>query len=141
MNTMKNVFVFNDSRVTDREYHVLALSEDGQGIALIRFNDWTMPHCRFAMCVSSETDASGDSFIAADNIRAEVEAAYNISFGRGNWHAVWVEHPKQDPMCIDALRVMHADMAAKIEKRNAALVESLFGSLGIAQEVRSPATH
>lgn len=138
---MKQIFVFDDSRVTDREYNVLALDEDGQGVALIRFNDWTMPHVRFAMGIDQESDARGDTSITVDSMRAEVEAAYNVCLGRGNWHAVWVEQPKQDPMCLDALRAMHADLDAKIAQRNAALIESLFGSHAFEQESCSHATH
>jgi hypothetical protein len=138
---VKNIFVFDDSRVTDRDYHVLALSEDGQGIALIKFDDWTMPHARFGMCVDEDSHASGRLLDTVSDTRAEVYAAYNIAFGSGNWRAVWVDQPKQDPLCVDALRAMHAALTAQIEKRNAELVDSLFGSLGLPQETQSHATH
>jgi hypothetical protein len=138
---MKQIFVFDDSRVTDRDYHILALSEDGQGIALIKFDDWTLPHVRFAMCVDENSDVSGALIGTVSDTRAEVYAAYNIFFGSGNWRAVWVNEPKQDPMCLDAMRSMHAKLTAEIEKRNTELVETLFGALGETHEQPAHATH
>lgn len=138
---MKTIFVFDDSRVTDRDYHVLALSEDGQGVALIKFDDWTLPHVRFAMCVDDDTTASGRLLDTVSDNRAEVHAAFDIVFGSGNWRAVWVNQPKHDILCLDAMRTMHARLAEEIEKRNASLVDTLFGALGIPAEKRIGAAH
>jgi len=138
---VKTIFVFDDSRVTDRDYNILALSEDGDGIALIKFDDWTLPHVRFAMCVDEDSPASGVLLDTVSDTRAEVYAAYNIAFGSGNWRAVWVNQPKQDPLCLDAMRAMHARLTEEIEKRSAELVETLFGALGEAKEHPAHVTH
>lgn len=112
---MKTIFVFDDSRVTDRLYQIIALSDNGEGIARINFDDWTLPNCRYAMgVVSSCEPADAHTTKLVSETRGEVLATYDNVFGAGEWVAVWIESPKADTSCLDALRAAHAATEARI---------------------------
>jgi hypothetical protein len=138
---MKTIFIFDNSRVIDRDHHILALSEDGVSIAAISFDDWTFPHSRFVMCVDEQLEARGSLAEKVSDTRAHVHAEFNTVFGAGNWRAVWIEQPMQDPGCVDALRAFHAALMAKITKRNADLIEMLFAGMSAPAELPSAAHH
>jgi len=138
---MKTIFIFDNSRVIDRDHHILALSEDGVSIAAISFGDWTFPHSRFVMCVDEHLDASGALAAKVDDTHARVYAQFNDVFGPGNWRAVWIEQPMQDPGCVDALRAFHAALTAKITKRNADLIEMLFAGMSAPADRQSAVQH
>lgn len=138
---MKTIFVFDNSRVIDRDHHILALSEDGASVASISFDDWTFPHSRFVMCVDEQLDCRGSLAEKVDDTRAHVYAEFNTVFGAGNWRAVWIEKPLQDPGCVDALRIHHAALIAKITKRNADLIEMLFAGVSAPTDRQPAATH
>ncbi|HEX7907303.1 MAG TPA: hypothetical protein VF534_04325 [Paraburkholderia sp.] len=138
---MKNIFIFDNSRVTDRDHHVLALSEDGVSVASISFDDWTFPHSRFVMCVDEHFDATGALAAKVDDTHAEVYAEFNDRFGAGNWRAVWIEQPMQDPGCLDALRAHHASLVAKLTKRKADFIEMLFAGMSAPTDLQPVAQH
>ncbi|MHB9833867.1 hypothetical protein Q8F57_003410 [Paraburkholderia terrae] len=128
---MKTIFVFDDSRVTDRLYHIIAIGESGEGVALIKFDDWTMPNRRYAMGIDDVSEpADAHTMKLVNQTRSDVLAAYNGVFGAGEWAAVWIDSPKTDPACLDALRASHAALDARIAARNAALAESVLSFLG-----------
>jgi hypothetical protein len=138
---MKTIFIFDDSRVTDPDYFALALSEEGEALALMKFDDWTRPHMRFVMCVDSSCSASALTADIVNCDRFRVRTAYDKTFGPGNWIAVWIESPKQDPRCLDALRAMNNRRALAAEKRTAALVAGLLSALVPAAESQPHTTH
>ena len=126
---MKTIFVFDDSRVTDDARHIIALSEEGQGVALIKFDDWTLPYRHFAMGITQDCDATGSVAETVNRTHGDIVAAYNLVFGAGNWIAVWIEHPTQDPMCLEALRAMHAKRQAYRARQRETIIDNLARAL------------
>ena len=103
---MKVIYVFNDSRPSDRQHAIVALADDGKPAAVTHFDDWTLPYAQFALCCVDECDATGsDSHLVAET-RANAFAGFNRRYGEGQWTAVWIENPRRDPGCVDALRVL-----------------------------------
>lgn len=92
---MKTIFIFNDSRPTDHLQSIVALGEDGQRIGCIRFDDWTAPHCQFAMGAAHllrEDDPDIADQIHAS--RAALLRRYEAVYGIGNWMPMWLDAPQ-----------------------------------------------
>lgn len=95
---MKTIFIFNDSRPTDEFRAVMALGEDGQRVARIRFDSFTHPHCQFAM--GSEHFLFVDDTDVTDPVhatRAAVLQRYSEVYGAGNWMPIWLDAPHANP--------------------------------------------
>jgi hypothetical protein len=127
---MKTIFVFDDSRVTDSQFHVVALGEDGEAVAVVKFDEWMYPHRRFAMAIDNRCNADIRTVLTANNTREDITAGFNAVFGHDKWIAVWVDEPKKDIRCLDALRAMHAVRDERAKQRSAELANIVCGSLG-----------
>lgn len=102
---MKTIFVFNNSRPTDDLTTILALGEDGQAVARIQFDRFTLPFCQFAMGTSHYLQAD-DSDIADEiqDARARVLIRYSEMYGIANWMPMWLDAPLANPACVIAIR-------------------------------------
>jgi hypothetical protein len=128
---MKTIFIFNDSRPTDDFRAVMALGEDGQCIARIKFDAFTHPHCQFAMGVEhsfreDDTDISGP----VQATRAAVLRRYDEVFGAANWMPMWLDEPNANPDCYAALRRMRELNRPPVGVRVGFSPEALAGILG-----------
>lgn len=148
---MKVIYVFDDSRPSDRQHVVLALADDGKPAAVTHFDDWTLPYAQFAMCCVDECDATGSNASLVAGTRESAFAGFNRRFGEGQWMAVWLDRPCADPGCIDALRILHAELerqeAEQVRAARAA-AESVLSWLPAAFEIElsaatnsKPTTH
>lgn len=102
---MKTIFIFDDSRPTDAMHRIVAIGEDGQRIAAIQFDGWTMPFCRFAMGAVHVSDAATDTAAVVNSTRAKMLTAYDSIYGAGNWYPMWLESPKRNDGWLNALRL------------------------------------
>jgi len=104
---MKTIFIFNDSRPTDHLQSIVALGEDGQRIDCIKFDNWTLPHSRFAM--GAEHVMSEDDVAIAAPVRmtrAAMLRRYDALYGAGNWLPMWLDAPQNNASFRRALQIM-----------------------------------
>lgn len=147
---MKIVYVFNDTRPSDRQHAIFALADDGVPAALTHFDDWTVPYAPFAMCCVQECDATGSNAVLVAGTRDSAFTGFNRRYGEGQWTAVWIDDPRRDPGCLNALRIFHAELerqeAAQIKAAREA-AESVLSWLPAAFEIEisdanaKPTTH
>jgi hypothetical protein len=132
---MKTIFIFDDSRPTDDLRAVVALGEDGQRIARIKFDGFTHRHCMFAMCIEhtfceDNTDIS-EPVIAT---RAAMVHRYDEVFGVANWMPLWLDEPRTNPDCAAALHRMRERNRHALTGANAGPIsfgaDALSGILG-----------
>lgn len=131
---MKIVYVFNDTRPSDRQHVVLALADDGKPANLVYFDDWTLPYAPFAMCCHSECDATGSNAVLVAGTRRNVLAGFDERFGAGEWTAVWLDKPGNDQGCLDALRILHDELDRQ-EAAACAAAKSVLSWLPTAIEI------
>lgn len=144
---MKIIYVFNDSRPSDRRHAIVALANDGRPAAVTNFDDWTLPYAPFAMCCIQECDATGSNASLVASTRENVVAGFNRRFGEGQWTAVWLDRPRTDQGFLDALRILHADLDRE-EAAACAAAKTVLGWLPTAFEINlsaapdaKPTTH
>ncbi|RDU99186.1 hypothetical protein [Trinickia dinghuensis] len=131
---MKVIYVFNDSRPSDRDYPVIAIADDGTACGIARFDDWTLPYAPFAMCCIHECDAVGGNAAQIAWVREKAHADFDQRFGEAQWTAVWLDHPRDDPGVVDALRIFHEEHDRE-EAAACAVAKSVLGWLPGAAEI------
>ncbi|MBW9102907.1 hypothetical protein [Paraburkholderia phenoliruptrix] len=128
---MKTIFIFNYSLPTDEYRAVMALGEDGQCVALIKFDAFTYPHRQFAMgSMHSFHEDDTDISRPVQATRAAVLGRYDEVFGAANWMPLWLDEPSANPDCYAALRRMRELNRPPVGVRVGFSPQALAGILG-----------
>lgn len=141
---MKTIFIFDDSRPTDVLHRIVALGEDGQRIAAIQFDGWTMPYCRFAMGAMHVSDQTSDTADVVNSTRAKMLVAYDRIYGAGNWFPMWLESPKRNDGWLNALRLAREHderIEAAASGFASASLAKIFSAVFGASETQPHTTH
>jgi hypothetical protein len=141
---MKTIFIFDDSRPTDDEHHVVALGEDGRRLAIRVFDGWTFPHCRYAMAAMHVCEARLDVAAAVNSTRSIMLEKFDAAYGTGGWVAVWLESPKHDDLWLEALQLSR-ERDARIEAAaigySAPALSRILAAVFGSPEVQPHTTH
>lgn len=141
---MKTIFIFDDSRPTDALHRIVALGEDGQRIAAIQFDGWTMPFCRFAMGAVHAAAEGSDLVEVVNSTRAKMLIAYDRVYGAGNWSPMWLETPKRNDSWLTALRLAREHderIEAAASGYASASLAKIFSAVFGAAETQPHTTH
>ncbi|MBN3851961.1 hypothetical protein G3N59_01085 [Paraburkholderia sp. Ac-20340] len=126
---MKTIFIFNDSRPTDFKMRVTALGEDGSRAATIVFDTNTGVHFEYAMGCKHEFDANVESSVSVpvNDTRQRVLAAYDNTFGSGNWIPMLIS-PNADNADFRAALALYRQRAEIFDA-----IEARFSDMALAK--------
>lgn len=125
---MKTIFIFNDSRPTDPRPCIAALGEDASIFACVQFDGGTQDHVQYAFGCTHDLPADIRPSVSKplNATRTGLFAAYDHSYGAGNWIPLWLDAPetngawrramalhraRQSPSCIGDVHFSDAGLA------------------------------
>ncbi|WP_321968881.1 hypothetical protein [Paraburkholderia tropica] len=114
---MKTIFIFKDERAAHNgpEYTAYAaLGEDGAIFASVAFDRYTVEHFRYAFgCQHALPLELKEGVSKALNAsRRGLFAAYDNSYGEGNWIPMWLDAPARNPDWVRAMAIHQAAIEA-----------------------------
>ncbi|CAB3783091.1 hypothetical protein LMG28688_01577 [Paraburkholderia caffeinitolerans] len=106
---MKTIFIFNDSRPTDRLPCIVALGEDACLFARVEFDGRTREHIDYAFGCAHSLPADLEESVAdpLNATRTGMFAAYDRIYGSGNWMPLWLDAPTKNDAWLKAIEIFH----------------------------------